>query len=68
MKTMEAKGIFSKHNKCLGYLFQLDLNTYGMGLRPLKYVYSYSVGIDFNRQNLTFTDVRFCRLKSILAL
>ena len=33
-----------------------------------KYVYSYSVGIDFRRQNLTSTDVRFWRLKSIPAL
>ena len=29
---------------------------------------SYSAGIDFSRQNLTSTDVRFCRLKSIPAL
>ena len=33
-----------------------------------KYVYSYSTGIDFSRQNLTSTDVRFWRLKSIPAL
>ena len=33
-----------------------------------KYVYSYSAGIDFRRQNLTSTDVRFWRLKSIPAL
>ena len=41
-----------------------------MGLRPLqmpKYVYSNSAGIDFSRQNLTCTDVRFWRLKSIPA-
>ena len=25
-----------------------------------KYFYSYSAGIDFSRQNLTSTDVRFC--------
>ena len=30
--------------------------------------YFYSAGIDFSRQNLTSTDVRFCRLKSIPAL
>ena len=30
-----------------------------------KYVYSYSAGIDISRQNLTSTDVRFLRLKSI---
>ena len=33
-----------------------------------KYYYSYSAEIDFSRQNLTSVDVRFCRLKSILAL
>ena len=34
-----------------------------MGIRPV-----YSAGIDFSRQNLTSTDVRFWRLKSIPAL
>ena len=29
--------------------------------------YSYSAKIDFSRQNVTSTDVRFWRLKSILA-
>ena len=33
-----------------------------------KYARSYSAGIDFRRQNLTSTDVRFWRLKSIAAL
>ena len=33
-----------------------------------KYFYSYSAGIDFRRQSLTSTDVRFWRLKSIPAL
>ena len=33
-----------------------------------KYVYSYNAGIDFSRENLTSTDVRFWRLKSIPAL
>ena len=33
-----------------------------------KYFNSYSAGIDFRRQNLTSTDVRFRRLKSISAL
>ena len=28
-----------------------------------KYSYFYSAGIDFNRQNLTSTDVRFWRLR-----
>ena len=40
------------------------LGVYGLD----KYVYSYSAGIDFSRQNLTFTDVKFWRLKSIPAL
>ena len=31
-----------------------------------KYVYSYSAGIDFSRQNLTFTDVRFCPLINMI--
>ena len=34
----------------------------------IRNILLYSVGIDFSRQNLTFTDVRFWRLKSILAL
>ena len=33
-----------------------------------KYLYFYSAGVDFKRQDLTSTDVRFCRLKSIPAL
>ena len=33
-----------------------------------KYFYSYSAGIEFSRQNLTSTDVRFWRQKSIPAL
>ena len=33
-----------------------------------KYFHSYSAGIDFSRQNLTSTDVRFWRLESIPAL
>ena len=32
------------------------------------YFYSYSAGINFRRQNLTTTDVRFWRLKSVPAL
>ena len=32
------------------------------------YLKPYSAGIDISRQNLTSVDVRFCRLKSILAL
>ena len=33
-----------------------------------KYIYSYCAGIDFRRQNLTSTDVRFRRLNLIPAL
>ena len=36
-----------------------------MGLRPL--LKALSAGIDFKRQNLTSTDVRFWRLKSVPA-
>ena len=37
----------------------LHLNTYVVGLRHYKYVLPYIAEIDFRRQNLTFTDVRF---------
>ena len=33
-----------------------------------KYFCSYTAGIDFGRQNLTSTDFRFWRLKSIFTL
>ena len=36
--------------------------------RQYKYFYFYCVRIDFSRQHLTSTDVRFWRLKSIPAL
>ena len=38
---------------------------------PMLWVYLFLLlqwGVDFGRQNLTSTDVRFCRLKSIPAL
>ena len=44
----------------LEFLYVMD--PYG------HYKYSYSAGIDFRRHNLTSTDVRFWRLKSIPAL
>ena len=56
------------HHKCLSYLFPLHLNTYVMGLQSLWIFYFFSAGIDFRRQNLTSTDVRFRRLQSIPAL
>ena len=43
------------------WFFPIHLITY-------KYFHTYSAGIDFRRQNLTSTDVRFWRLKSIPAL
>ena len=33
-----------------------------------KYFESYSAGIDFSRQNLTSTDVRFWRIRSVSGL
>ena len=36
-----------------------------MGPQPLYIFYSFTAGIDFRRQNLTSTDVRFWRLKSV---
>ena len=62
-----------------GYFqFEININVlvtslrfiwyYVMGLRPVEIFNSYSAVIDFSRQNLTFTDVRFWRLKTIPAL
>ena len=56
------------HRKCLSQLFPVHLNTYVMGLGPLWIFHTYSAGIDFGRQNLTSTDVRFWRLKTVPAL
>ena len=56
------------HHKWLSQLFPLHLNTYVMCLRPLEILYSFSVGIDFRRQDLTSTDVRSWRLKLTPAL
>ena len=41
------------YHKCLIWPFPLHLNTYVLGLRPLKIFNSFSAGIDFRRQNLT---------------
>ena len=49
-------------------LFPLHFNTYVMGLRSLGIFDAYSAGTDSRRQKLTSTDVRFQRLKSVLAL
>ena len=52
---------YSGHSDSFEYLF------YGYtGI--INIFFSYSAGIDFRRQNLTSTDVRFRRLKSIPAL
>ena len=61
----ESTSLFSicNHHKC-----PLHLNTCVMGLRPSEIFYPFSAGIDFIRQNLASTDVRFWRLKSIPAL
>ena len=47
-------------------LTPLHSNTHVVALRSVYN--SFSAGIDFRRQNLTSTDVRFWRLKSIPAL
>ena len=39
-----------------------------MGLWPLEFVNYFSAGIDFRRHNLTSTDVRFWRIKTLPAL
>ena len=70
MKTLKAGGFFQ---------FEIIINVLVSFFRfiwiPMiwvydhyKYLYYYSAGIDFGRQNLTSGDVRFWRLKSIPAL
>ena len=67
--TMETKGVFQFETTrnvlvssfCFIWIPMLWVWGY------YKYFYSYSAGIDFSRQNLTSTDVRFWRLKSIPA-
>ena len=65
-------GVFSIWNrpKCLIQVMPIHLNTYDMlwVYGYYKYFKSYSEGVDFSRQNLTSTDVRFWRLKSIPSL
>ena len=67
---METKGFFQFEN----IINDLDRSFRFIWIPMLwvyshyKYVYSYSAGIDFRRQNLTPTDVGFWRLKSIPAL
>ena len=38
------------------------------GLWPLEYIDSFRAGTVFIRQNLPFTDVRYCRIKTVPAL
>ena len=52
---METGGFFKLKSSKICKLFLIHLNTFD----HYKYVYSYSAGIDFTRQNLTSTDVRF---------
>ena len=64
---METKGCFQLEiiiNVLVG-LIHFEYVCYGS---TAKYLLSYSEWIDFRRQNLTSTDVRFWRLKSIPAL
>ena len=63
---MEARGFF-QFKIIINVLASYFLNTYIMGLRPLYILNSFSAGIDFRRQNLTFVDVRFWRIKSVPA-
>ena len=67
---MEIKGVFH-----FEIIINVLVRSFWLIWVPVLYVYnhfkyfdSYSVGIFFSRQNLTSTDVRFWRLKSILAL
>ena len=52
------------HHKCLSQLFLIHLNTYVMGLRSFEICNSFSAGTVLRRQNLTFEDVRFWRIKT----
>ena len=38
-------------------VFPFHLNTFGIHLRPLEQIYSFSVGIDFRSQDLMYMDV-----------
>ena len=56
------------HHKCLGYIFLIYLITYVMGLRPLYVFLFFQCEIVIIRQNLTSTDGRLWRIKTIPAL
>ena len=57
-KLWRPKGLFSI--KCLCKLAPLHLNTYMLWVYgEYTYYYSFIAGIDFRRQSLTSTDVRF---------
>ena len=50
------------------FSYSFEYLCYGSTAIRFFFPCSYSAGIDFSRQNLTSTDVRFWRLKSIAAL
>ena len=67
----EKSAKFIHHGECeswYSYLFRLHLNTYDMDLRPSYIFNSFSAAIELRRQNLTTTDVRSWRPKSVPAL
>ena len=78
--TLKALNFLKKIMKTKDFfLFEIIINVFVSSSRFIwilmlwvyghkKYYYFYSAGIDFSRQNLTSTDVRFRRLKSIPAL
>ena len=54
---MDTKGFFSQFEIILNVIasfFPIHLHTYVIGLRSLEIFYSYSAGIHFRRQVLTF--------------
>ena len=80
LSTLEALNYFVKNIATKGFFqFEIIINVLVTSscfiwipmllvYAHFKYVYFYSAGIDFGRQNLTSTDVRFWRLKAIPAL
>ena len=50
---------------CFIYMLYICFICFIYGLNYYKYVSSYSAGIDFSRENLTSTDVRFSQLSQI---
>ena len=69
---METQCVFFSiwdHHKWPNSLFPLHLNTYIMGVRSLEiFKFFQCAGTVFIRQDLTYTDVRFWRIKTVTAL